>query len=38
MGGGPIFLNNLRDTTLNKDLSNDYEPNFGRIHLIGQYF
>ena len=35
MGGGRIFLKNLRDTAFNKDLSN--EPNFGRIHLAGQY-
>ncbi len=36
MGGGRIFLKNLRDTPLiNKDLSN--EPNFGRIDLAGQY-
>ncbi len=35
MGGGRIFLKNLRDATFNKDLSN--EPNFGRIHLAGQY-
>jgi hypothetical protein len=35
MGVRRIFLKNLRDTTFNKDLSN--EPNFGRIHLAGQY-
>ncbi len=35
MGGGRIFLKSLRDTCFNKDLSN--EPNFGRIHLAGQY-
>ncbi len=35
MGGGRIFLKNLRDTTFNKDLSN--EPNLGRIHLAGQW-
>ncbi len=35
MGGGRIFLKNLRDTSFNKDLSN--EPTFGRIHLVGQY-
>jgi hypothetical protein len=35
MGGGRIFLKNLRDTTFNKDLSN--EPYFGWIHLAGQY-
>jgi hypothetical protein len=29
MGGGRIFLNNLRDTTFNKDLW--HEPNFARI-------
>ncbi len=35
MGGGRIFLKNLRETTFNKDLSN--EPSFGRIHLARQY-
>jgi hypothetical protein len=30
-----IFLKNLRETSFNKDLSN--EPNFSRIHLAGQY-
>jgi hypothetical protein len=35
MGGGRIFLKSLRDTSFNKDLSN--EPNFGWIHLAGQY-
>ncbi len=35
MGGGRIFLKNLRDTNFNKDLSN--EPNFGHIDLAGQY-
>jgi hypothetical protein len=35
MGDGQIFLYSLRDTSFNKDLSN--EPNFGRIHLAGQY-
>jgi hypothetical protein len=35
MGDGRIFLNNLRETSINKDLSN--EPNFGLIHLAGQY-
>ncbi len=35
MGGWLIFLKNLRDTTFNKDLSN--EPKFGQIHLAGQY-
>ncbi len=35
MGGGRIYRKNLRDTSFNKDLSN--EPNFGRIHLAGQY-
>jgi hypothetical protein len=34
-GGGRIFLKNLRDTTFKKDLLN--EPNFGQIHLPGQY-
>jgi len=36
MGGGQIFLKSLRDTSFNKDLSN--EPNFGRIHLAGPAF
>jgi hypothetical protein len=35
MGGGRIFLKSLRETSFNKGLSN--EPNFGRIHLAGQY-
>jgi hypothetical protein len=35
LGGSRIFLKSLRDTSFNKDLSN--EPNFGRIHLAGQY-
>jgi hypothetical protein len=35
MGGGQIFWKNLRDTSFNKDLLN--EPNFGGIHLTGQY-
>jgi hypothetical protein len=35
MGGGRIFLKSLRDTSFNKDLSN--EPNFGLDHLAGQY-
>ncbi len=35
MGGGRIYLKNLRDTTFNKNLSN--EPNFGGIHLAWQY-
>ncbi len=35
MGDGRIFLENLRDTSFNKELSN--EPTFGRIHLAGQY-
>jgi hypothetical protein len=34
-GGGQIFLKNLRYTNFNKDLSN--EPNYGQIHLAGQY-
>ncbi len=34
MGGGRIFLKNLRDTTFNKDLW--HEPNFARIHISGQ--
>jgi hypothetical protein len=33
MEDGRIFLKNLRDTSSNKDLSN--EPNFGLIHLAG---
>jgi hypothetical protein len=35
MGGGWIFIKNLRETSFNKDLLN--EPNFGRIHLAGGY-
>jgi hypothetical protein len=35
MGGGRIYLKNLRDTAFNKNLLN--EPNFGRINLAGQY-
>ncbi len=35
MGGGQIFLKNRRASLFNDDLSN--EPNFGRIHLAGQY-
>ena len=35
MGDGWIFLKNVRDNSFNKDLSN--EPNFGLIHLAGQY-
>ncbi len=35
MGDGRIFLKSRRDTSFNKDLSN--EPNLGRIHLAGQY-
>ena len=35
MGDGRIFLKSLCDTSFNKDLLN--EPNFGRIHLAGQY-
>ena len=35
MGDRRIFLKSLRDTSFNKDLSN--EPTFGRIHLTGQY-
>ncbi len=34
-GGGQIFLKTFRASLLHKDLSN--EPNFGRIHLAGQY-
>jgi hypothetical protein len=32
---GRIFLNKLRETSINIDLLN--EPNFGMIHLAGQY-
>ncbi len=35
MGGGQIFLKNFRASLFNDDLSK--EPNFGRIHLAGQY-
>jgi hypothetical protein len=35
MGGRWIFLKNHRASLFNDDLSN--EPNFGRIHLTGQY-
>ncbi len=35
MGGGRIFQKNRRACLYNDDLSN--EPNFGRIHLAGQY-
>jgi hypothetical protein len=35
MGGGQIFLKTFRASLFNEDLSN--EPNFGRIHLAGQY-
>jgi hypothetical protein len=35
MGDGRIFLKNSRAYSFNKDLTN--EPNFGRIHLAGQY-
>jgi hypothetical protein len=34
-GGGRISLKTFRTSLLNEDLSN--EPNFGRIHLAGQY-
>ncbi len=34
-GGWADFSKNLRDTSFYKDLSN--EPNFGLIHLAGQY-
>jgi hypothetical protein len=34
-GGGWIFLKTYRTSPFNEDLSN--EPNFGRIHLCGQY-
>ncbi len=35
LGGGRIFLKTRRDASFNKDLSN--EPNFDRIHLVGQF-
>ncbi len=35
MEGGRIFLETFRTSLFNKDLSN--EPNFGRIHLAGEY-
>jgi hypothetical protein len=35
MGDERIFLKNRCASSFNKDLSN--EPNFGRIHLAGQY-
>ncbi len=35
MGNGRIFLKTRHDASINKDLSN--EPNFDRIHLVGQY-
>ncbi len=35
MGGVHISLKNRRASLFNNDLSN--EPNFGRIHLAGQY-
>jgi hypothetical protein len=35
MGDGQIFLKTFRASLFNDDLSN--EPNFGRIHLVGQY-
>ncbi len=35
MGDGQILLKPRRDDSFNKVLSN--EPNFGRIHLAGQY-
>jgi hypothetical protein len=35
MEDGRIFLKDHRDTSFNKDLSN--EPTFGLIHLAGQY-
>jgi hypothetical protein len=35
MGGGRIFLKTYRASLFNEDLWN--EPNFGRIHLAGQY-
>jgi hypothetical protein len=35
VGDRRIFQKTLRDTSFNKDLSN--EPTFNRIHLTGQY-
>ncbi len=35
MGDGPFFSKNLQASLFNDNLSN--EPNFGRIHLAGQY-
>jgi hypothetical protein len=35
MGGGRIFLKTLLASLFSEDLSN--EPNFGGIHLAGQY-
>jgi hypothetical protein len=35
-GTGGFFPKNLRASLFNDDLS--IEPNFGRIHLAGQYF
>ncbi len=35
IGDGQIFLKNLRDISINKDLSN--EPNFSLFHLAEQY-
>ncbi len=35
MGGRQIFLKTFRASLFIEDLSN--EPNFGRIHLAGQY-
>jgi hypothetical protein len=35
MGGGRIFRKTFRTYLFNEDLSN--EPNFGKIHLAGQY-
>ncbi len=35
MEGARIFLQTFRDSLFNDDLSN--EPNYGRIHLAGQY-
>jgi hypothetical protein len=35
MGDGQIFLKTCREVSFNKVLYN--EPNFGRIHLAGEY-
>jgi hypothetical protein len=37
MGGGRIFLKTFLASLFNEDLSKKPKPNFGRIHLAGQY-